>query len=94
MKLTTYTDVALNTERATCLSRCPALASSNPAGLYCTDDLQSLISLSKFISSILDRFSDYDKTIRLTELEVRKTHTTRAGRISQRPKFLMENYFV
>ena len=56
-------------------------------------DHKALNKLSKFISIVLDTFTPHAEDEPLTELPIRKSHVTRAGRTSVRPKHL-NDFFV
>ena len=57
------------------------------------DDYNVLSKLSKFIRKILSTFTPQEEEAPLEELPVRKTHVTRVGRTSTRPKYL-NDFFV
>ena len=61
--------------------------------VFACNDRKALTKLSKFISIVLDTFTPYAEDEPLTELPIRKSHVTRAGRTSVRPKHL-NDFFV
>ena len=86
----------LNEERKTFLG--PLLGVNgerpDPSEMFCeffgSNDPKILTPIAKFVSLILDRFT-YEKPMKA--LEVRQCHTTRAGRLTNRPRYL-EDFFV
>ena len=61
--------------------------------VFASSDPTFLSKLSKFISKILDTFTPQVEDEPLIELPIRKTHVTRAGRTSVRPRHL-KDFFV
>ena len=82
---------------------CPILSKNPPTTVdqahvkfgevFTSRDRTILSKLSKLISKILDTFTPLIEDEPLIELPIRKTHVTRAGRTSVRPKHL-NDYFV
>ena len=66
----------------------------DPTHLFCvlfgSKEPRILAQVAKFVESLLERFP-YEKPMKA--LEVRQSHTTRVGRITQRPKYLLD-FFV
>ena len=58
--------------------------------LFGSKEPRILAQVAKFVESLLERFP-YEKPMKA--LEVRQSHTTRVGRITQRPKYLLD-FFV